>query len=78
MPFRRLSNTAPELLIGTESATDFELERAKLLSALHELISQGPEGCTRGPHAFFGQLTPEQWGALIYKHLDHHLRQFAT
>ncbi|EAR17183.1 MULTISPECIES: DUF1569 domain-containing protein [Robiginitalea] len=28
------------------------------------------------PHPMFGELTPEQWGKMQYKHLDHHLRQF--
>lgn len=28
------------------------------------------------PHPFFGQLSQNQWGRLMYKHLDHHLRQF--
>ena len=28
------------------------------------------------PHPVFGSFTPEQWGQMQYKHLDHHLRQF--
>nr|WP_297785079.1 DUF1569 domain-containing protein [uncultured Allomuricauda sp.] len=28
------------------------------------------------PHPVFGTFTPEQWGQMQYKHLDHHLRQF--
>jgi len=28
------------------------------------------------PHPFFGPLTQKEWGKLIYKHLDHHLKQF--
>jgi hypothetical protein len=27
-------------------------------------------------HSFFGKLTREQSGYLVYKHIDHHLRQF--
>ncbi len=27
-------------------------------------------------HIFFGRLTQEQTGQLVYKHIDHHLRQF--
>lgn len=76
IPFRRLSRTAPELLRENESAVDFEHERRKLVASLDEFAARGPESCPSGPHAFFGRLTPEQWGALIYKHLDHHLRQF--
>ena len=27
-------------------------------------------------HPFFGELSIKEWGRLIYKHLDHHLKQF--
>jgi len=29
-------------------------------------------------HPFFGSLNKEQWGRLVLKHLDHHLRQFGV
>jgi len=38
----------------------------------------GPKGCTTHPHSFLGPLTPEEWATLMYKHLDHHLRQFGV
>ncbi len=56
---------------------DFTVERYKLL----DLIAQFHELRTReswNPHPIFGELTPEQWGQLNYKHLDHHLRQFGV
>ena len=30
----------------------------------------------RQTHSFFGRLSGDEWGRLMYKHLDHHLRQF--
>ncbi|MCC5936582.1 MAG: DUF1569 domain-containing protein [Lunatimonas sp.] len=30
------------------------------------------------PHPFFGPLSTKEWGMVIYKHLDHHLRQFGV
>ena len=36
------------------------------------------ERCTQNPHSFFGRMTPEEWAILMYKHLDHHLRQFGV
>ncbi|MBI3519901.1 MAG: DUF1569 domain-containing protein [Bacteroidetes bacterium] len=27
-------------------------------------------------HVFFGKMTEEQIGYMVYKHIDHHLRQF--
>jgi transposase InsO family protein len=38
----------------------------------------GPKGCTAHPHSLFGRLTPEEWATLMYKHVDHHLRQFGV
>lgn len=76
--FRRNSNTAPELLVDNEVASDFEYERRRLLASIETFIARGPQGCSTDVHAFFGHLTPDEWGALIYKHLDHHLRQFAA
>jgi len=29
-------------------------------------------------HDFFGRMTKEQIGILVYKHTDHHLRQFGA
>lgn len=30
------------------------------------------------PHPVFGKFTPQQWGKMQYKHLDHHLKQFGV
>jgi hypothetical protein len=27
-------------------------------------------------HPAFGRLSGRAWGALVYRHMDHHLRQF--
>ena len=29
-------------------------------------------------HGLFGRLDGDQWGSLVYKHLDHHLQQFGA
>jgi hypothetical protein len=29
-------------------------------------------------HPAFGQLSRKDWGVLVYKHIDHHLRQFGV
>ena len=29
-------------------------------------------------HPTLGRMTPRDWGVLMYKHLDHHLRQFSA
>ena len=74
--FTRNSPTHPSF-VHTDTAA-FEEEKAKLIGHLRAFQSGGPEKCTRSGHAFFGKLTPEQWGIGMYKHSDHHLRQFGV
>lgn len=75
-PFRRNSPTSKELVIEDEK--DFEAERTRLSELIDRFAVAGAAGCTSHPHAFFGSLAPDEWGVLMYKHLDHHLRQFGT
>jgi hypothetical protein len=75
-PMRRNSPTAKELL--TTGEWDFGTERERLSALIDRFAASGPSGCTNHPHAFFGPLTPEEWAILMYKHLDHHLRQFGA
>lgn len=74
--FRRNSGTAKELLVSGER--DLDAERARLCSLIDRFVSGGPTVCTTHPHPFFGSLTPAEWAVLMYKHLDHHLRQFGV
>jgi hypothetical protein len=73
-PMRRNSPTAPGLVVDGE--VDFEVERERLVQLIDRFAAGGAAKCTTHPHAFFGKLTPEEWAELVYKHLDHHLRQF--
>jgi hypothetical protein len=75
-PMRRDSPTAPLLLV--QDHRDFAIEHQRFSNLLDQFAESGPTACTNYPHAFFGKLTPDQWGILMYKHLDHHLRQFGA
>ncbi|MEP6763197.1 MAG: DUF1569 domain-containing protein [Gemmatimonadaceae bacterium] len=75
-PMRKNSPTVPAIVVSDER--DLEVERAKLLKLIDQLVAAGSNKCTTHPHSFFGKLTGEQWGILMYKHLDHHLRQFGV
>ena len=75
-PFSRNGPTAPALVITDER--DLAIERARLRRLLERFAAAGPEGCTAHPHSFFGRLTPDEWAVLMYKHVDHHLRQFGV
>jgi hypothetical protein len=75
-PMRRNSPTAKDLVVQDER--DLGRERERLLGLIDRFVAAGPAGCTTHPHSFFGRLTPDQWAILMYKHLDHHLRQFGV
>ena len=75
-PMRRNSPTANELVIKDDR--NFETERKRLSGLINRFAAAGPDACTAHPHAFFGSLTPDEWAILMYKHLDHHLRQFGA
>jgi hypothetical protein len=75
-PMRRNSPTSPLLLV--QGDRDLDTERTRLAGLIDRFVSAGPAGCTRHPHTFFGRLTPDQWATLMYKHTDHHLRQFGV
>jgi len=75
-PMRRNSPTAKELLMKGE--WDFEAERKRLSDLIDRFAAAGPAACTSHPHPFFGTLTPDEWAIMMYKHMDHHLRQFGV
>jgi len=75
-PLRRNSPTVKGLVVQDDR--NLAKERDLLCATINRFRAAGPDGCTRHPHSFFGRLTPQQWGALMYKHLDHHLRQFGV
>jgi hypothetical protein len=72
-PFRHGVPTARELTVA--ESRELEAERAILGSAMAKLAT-GPEAIHSFRHPFFGRLSSAQWGQLVYKHLDHHFRQF--
>jgi hypothetical protein len=77
-PMRRNAPSAPELFPADSTQGDFKHERAKLIATIDNFVTQGGACCSQHPHPFFGTLNPQQWAILMYKHLDHHLRQFGV
>jgi hypothetical protein len=57
---------------------DFETEKKNLIASVQKFARLGPDGASKHPHPFFGHMTPQQWDTLVWKHLDHHLRQFGV
>lgn len=57
---------------------DFEEGRTKLIRLLQKYSSEGITVASSRKHEVFGNLTGEEWSTLMYKHTDHHLRQFGV
>jgi hypothetical protein len=73
-PMPRNAKTDKTLVVN--NVRDFVAEKQRLNEFIDRFTSGGPAICTKHPHFFFGPLTPTEWSALMYQHLDHHLRQF--
>lgn len=54
--------------------TEIENQKTELLHYLEKAKTQ----VKLFPHPFFGELSRKEWSRMIYKHLDHHLRQFGS
>ncbi|MGB9031481.1 MAG: DUF1569 domain-containing protein [Acidobacteriaceae bacterium] len=55
---------------------DFEADRRGVVERM-ERVAARPKG-KGSTHFLLGLLTNEQWAALSWKHIDHHLRQFGA
>ena len=75
-PFRRNSPTDPAYVVS--DPPDFAAERSRLATLLDQVVQRGSARTEGRIHPFFGRLSGAEWGTLIYKHLDHHLRQFGV
>ena len=75
-PFGKNLPTAAEF--RADGPRDFARERAQVVTLIEKIQANGAAGLTAQPHPFFGKLSVAQWEALMWKHLDHHLRQFGV
>jgi Protein of unknown function (DUF1569) len=75
-PWKQNLPTAPNFIIKDER--DFEKEKQELIDLINQFHNGSPEKIGRFPHPMFGTFTTEQWGQSMYKHIDHHLMQFAA
>lgn len=68
--------TAPSFKITDER--NFEKEKAALSEMITRFHQSDPSAIAKIVHPVFGKLTGAQWGMAMYKHLDHHLKQFGV
>jgi hypothetical protein len=74
-PFPRSAPTAPELLVRAPR------EWANDIADVQDLLARAGSARTTATwpeHPAFGKLSKRAWGVLIYRHMDHHLRQFGA
>jgi hypothetical protein len=74
--FRQNSPTAKEFIF--EEQYDFESSKAILIEKFSRFSTIGTSAITELNHPFWGKMTYEDWNKLVWKHLDHHLRQFGV
>ncbi len=75
-PFSKDSPTSEEIKVSTPK--DFATEKIRLIKLVKQFSEGGESKCTKHPHPFFGRLTPAEWSIGMYKHIDHHFRQFGA
>ncbi len=76
IPFPRArAQTAPEML--TTRPADWQGDLSALRDQLRAAASRGANE-EWAPHPAFGNVSGKMYGVFIYKHFDHHLRQFGV
>lgn len=73
-PMSRNAPTSPHFIVA-ETSGDIEVQKKRWIALTEEYAGfDKPEFV----HWFFGKMTREQLGQFVYKHTDHHLRQFGA
>ena len=77
LPWPKGAPAAPEFLPGTGMTPpgDFERDKRTLVDLLKR-FSAVPADRALVSNPVFGSLSRRAWGRLMWRHLDHHLRQF--
>jgi hypothetical protein len=70
-PVKKNLPTVPSFKIKEDAG--FNQEKNKWVALMNEYKDYSGDGII---HPFFGTMSKEQTGLLVYKHVDHHLRQF--
>jgi hypothetical protein len=75
-PYRKNSPTARQFIIADEP--EFEQVKKELKEKMLEIHGRGPDFFEGKEHFLLGRLKSHEWSNMLYKHLDHHLRQFGV
>jgi len=77
VPYKPNLPTGPTF-IRLNQHFDIEAEKGKLIGYIQKIQELGPEQLAARPSLSLGMITPQEWNNLLYKHIDHHLRQFGV
>lgn len=76
VPYKQNLPTAPAFMIVDRR--DFEREKSRILSYIQKIEKLGPDYFDGKEQISLGKLSVNEWNNLLYKHIDHHLRQFGV
>jgi hypothetical protein len=76
VPYKHNSSTAPQFVMKEDK--NFESEKTRLIAFLRQTQQLGQSHFDGKESHSFGVMSGSEWNNLMYKHLDHHLRQFGV
>lgn len=76
IPYKHNEKTGPAFLITNEK--NFEQEKTRLINYINKVVENGKSFFVGKKSVSFDELTPTEWNNMLYKHLDHHLKQFGV
>jgi len=76
LPFPKSAPTAPQLLARCDNA-NLQTEQAEFRQMAERAAAKAATDAWPA-HPAFGAMTHKAWGKLVFKHTDHHLRQFGV
>ncbi|WP_281240255.1 DUF1569 domain-containing protein [Flavobacterium praedii] len=73
--FKKNSPTAKEFVFTNQY--DLEIAKKEFIESFSQ-FAQGHQAIKIMDHPFWGKMTYEDWDKLMWKHVDHHLKQFGV
>ena len=75
-PYKQNLPTAPSFVVKDEP--DFDTHKQALIDNILKVCDMGATAFENKAQVTLGPLTSTEWSNMLYKHLDHHLRQFGA
>jgi hypothetical protein len=76
VPYKQNGPTGKDFLVS--DAKNFETEKMRLVAFIQKTQTLGSSHFEGLESHSFGKLNATEWNNMMYKHLDHHLRQFGV